>query len=534
MWSTWIRRGCASRRINAGFAETGLRVALVGRPNVGKSTLFNRLTGNYEKRTRGPVSGRSMVDATPGVTRDVLVGRAALSDLRFDVLDTAGLEGVPLEVERQKDGPLSSERRVWQHCSVAALAALDENEVYRRLYDVMADNTLRALRESDVVLLVIDASSGVTPLDTVISRGIRKLVNQIHDRVPPVLVVANKCDKRRCESGIYEAYALGWGTPAAISAATGSGLANLYDTLTEVLLSRDREAPLLGQQRRIEPPAEQHDTIPIAVVGRPNVGKSSFVNAMVGRTIAITGPAPGVTRDPVAAEFRYGPQTFRIVDTAGMRRRGAVESVLERASVEGSLRAIRHSHVVLLLIDAQEGLTSQDIRLGNLAIEQGRPVILVVNKWDLISAEQKSAVRSDVARRADESLGAARGAALFHLSAIDRSSVATKFGALARSISEVHARWSRTHQTSHLSQWLRDFAARQPPPALTGGPAPKLQMMTQSRTRPPTFMVFGTWETTAAYTRALTNRLRSDLDLPGVPVRVRFRGPTRSRPGHTR
>ncbi len=434
-------------------------VAIVGRPNVGKSTLFNRLT---QRRL-------ALVDDTPGVTRDWREGEARLGDLRFRVLDTAGLEAAERE----------------------SLAAR------------MSEQTERALGGADVVLFLIDARAGVTPVD-------RHFAARLRRRGLPTLLIANKTEGRAGAAGLIDAYELGLGEPIAISAEHGEGMAEVYEALR----------PLIEGSAAAEEAAQPEAPKPLqlAVVGRPNVGKSTLVNRLLGEERLLTGPEAGITRDAIAVEWRWRGKPVRLVDTAGLRRKAKVEEKLEKLSVTDTLRAIRFAEVVVLVIDAEQMLERQDLAIARLVEEEGRALVLAVNKWDLVTEKPKALEK--LRDRLEVSLPQLQGVATVTLSA----KTGRGLEKLMPSVFAAHEAWNRRIATPALNRWLEAAQARHPPP-LVSGRRLKLRYMTQANIRPPTFALFASkpGDLPESYRGYLVKRLREDFDLPGVPIRMMLR-----------
>ncbi len=435
-----------------------LKVAIVGRPNVGKSTLFNRLVGQK----------LALVDDTPGVTRDRREGDAALGDLRFRVIDTAGLDEA------------------------------DEGSLGAR----MQEQTTRALADADVALFIVDARDGITPLD-------RHFAELLRRGAAPVVLVANKAEGRGGGSGAYEAFALGLGEPIAISAEHGDGMAELYAVLAPYA---DQAAAGAGEAAATERPLQ------LAVIGRPNVGKSTLVNRLLGEERLLTGPEAGITRDAIATRWNWQGRAVRLIDTAGLRRRPKVEEKLEKLSVADTLRAIRFAEVVVLVIDATQMLEKQDLTIAHMVEEEGRALVIAVNKWDLV--EDKSAALGRLKDRLQTSLPQLHGVRFVLLAALTGAGMAK----LMPVVMSTHEAWNRRVSTPRLNRWLRVVQERHPPP-LVKGRRLKLRYMTQANIRPPTFALFAA--TPAAlpdsYRRYLVNQLREDFELPGVPIRIMLR-----------
>ena len=435
-------------------------VAIVGRPNVGKSTLFNRLVGKK----------LALVDDRPGVTRDRREGEASLLGLDFRVIDTAGFED---------EDPASLPGR-------------------------MRAQTEAAVREADVALFLIDAREGLTPLDEEIGRWLRV-------ETTPVIVVANKVEGRAAEAGALEAYRLGLGEPLAVSAEHGEGVADLFEALRPHLEHEHFEAE--------DEEAQAHEPLKLAVVGRPNAGKSTLVNRILGEERMITGPEAGITRDSISLDWEWNGRPVRLVDTAGLRKRAKVEDKLERLSAADSKRAIDFSEVVVLLLDATRGLEAQDLRIANQVLEEGRALIIALNKWDV--AENASSLFNGVK--------AALTVGLAQLKDVPLLTVSAKTGKGIDTILEVafdlREAWARRVPTGELNRWFEQAIEANPPPAPRGQRI-KLRYITQVKTRPPTFVVFGnrTDELAESYRRYLLNAMRRDLKLGPVPLRLNFRG----------
>lgn len=429
-------------------------VAIVGRPNVGKSTLFNRLVG---KRL-------ALVDDRPGVTRDRRFGQAELGDLKFGVIDTAGFD--------EATGGLSAR---------------------------MQAQTEAAIREADIVLFLLDARAGITPDDRVLANLVRKSGK-------PVIVVANKAEGKAAE-GAYEAFELGLGEPVAISAEHGEGLADLYNALKESLPEKRGEA-----KRKEEWP------IRVAVVGRPNAGKSTLINRLLGEERLLTGPEPGITRDSITVEFSRGTQRFELHDTAGLRRRSRIEDKLEKLSAADALNAIRFAEVVVLLLDATKPFEEQDLRIADLVVKEGRALVVGMNKSDLVDPGMLAPRK--LREEADHWLPQAKGMPIVAVSGLTGQGL----DRLMDAVVQIYAVWNRRVPTASLNRFLQAATEQNPPPAVTGGRI-KLRYMTQPKARPPSFVLFGT-RTNAlpeSYVRYLVNGLREAFDLPGVPIRLTFR-----------
>jgi GTPase len=437
-------------------------VAIVGRPNVGKSTLFNRLVGRRV----------ALVADEPGVTRDRREAQAKLGDLTFKVIDTAGLENAGRE----------------------SLSAR------------MQAQTATAMAQADAILFLVDARAGALPADGAFANLVRKSGK-------PAILVANKSEGRAGQAGALEAYALGLGTPVAISAEHGEGLSDLYDALRAAL-------PEFTAEPAAEPVAvaEEPQPIRIAIVGRPNTGKSTLINRLLGEERLLTGPEAGITRDSITVDLTWRDTRFRIHDTAGMRRRARIDEKLEKLSVSDTLNAIRFAEVVIVLVDAQTPFEEQDVRIADLVEREGRAVVIAVNKWDLIEAEPGALSRLRAA--VDRMLAQIRGVPVVVLSAKSGQGL----DQLMEAVLKAHEVWNKRVPTAALNRFLGDVTAANPPPALSGRRL-RLDYMTQPKARPPTFVLFCSRasELPASYRRYLINGLRESFALPGTPIRLTMR-----------
>jgi GTP-binding protein len=435
-------------------------VAIVGRPNVGKSTLFNRLVG---KRL-------ALVDDQPGVTRDRREGEAKLLGLDFRVIDTAGFE----------------------------------DEEASTLPGRMRQQTEAAVRDADAALFMIDAREGVTPLDEEIGRWLRA-------ETTPVVVVANKAEGRAGQEGAYDAYRLGLGDPIVISAEHGEGVADLFEALRPHVEHEHFDAA--------EDELDREHPLQLAVVGRPNAGKSTLVNRLIGEERMITGPEAGITRDSISLDWEWEGRPVRLVDTAGLRKRSKVDDKLERLSAADTKRSIDYAEVVVLLLDATRGLESQDLRIANQVIEEGRGLIIAVNKWDV--AENASSLFNGIKGALAEGLAQLRDVPLLTVSAKTGKGIETILDVAF----DLREQWARRIPTGELNRWFEDAVEANPPPAPKGQRI-KLRYITQVKTRPPTFVVFGNRleEVPESYRRYLLNSMRRDLKLGPVPLRLEFRG----------
>ena len=438
-------------------------VAIVGRPNVGKSTLFNRLVG---KRL-------ALVDDRPGVTRDRREGEAELLGLKFKVMDTAGFED---------EDPHSLPGR-------------------------MRQQTEAAVREADVALFLIDGREGLTPLDEEIGRWLRGVDT-------PVVVAANKAEGKAGENGRLEAFALGLGEPFALSAEHGEGIVDLFEAIR----------PHVERESYDEPEPEGDDVplgpLKLAIVGRPNAGKSTLVNKMLGEERMITGPEAGITRDSISVEWEHNGRPVKLVDTAGLRKKAKVEDKLEWLSAMDTKRSIDRAEVVVLLLDATRGLESQDLRIAAQVIEEGRAFMIALNKWDV--AEHASSLFNGVKAALDEGLSQLKGVPVLTVSAKTGKGI----DVLIDAAFELREQWDTRIPTGELNRWFEKAIEANPPPA-PGGKRIKLRYITQARSRPPTFVVFGTRvdQLPTSYERYLLNSMRRELGLGPVPLRINMRAP---------
>jgi GTP-binding protein len=441
------------------------KVVIVGRPNVGKSTLFNRLVGRRQ----------ALVDDQPGVTRDRREGLAKLGDLTFTLIDTAGLE---------QAAPQSLAGR-------------------------MLAQTRTAIAQADAILFVIDARAGLLPAD----RGFADLARKSGKAT---ILVANKSEGKAGAAGAMEAYALGLGEPVPVSAEHGEGLSDLYDALQSVLV--DRRSSEESDDREPDTGAEPPRPIRVAVVGRPNAGKSTLVNRLIGEERLLTGPEAGITRDTISVPLVWEGHNFLFHDTAGMRRKSRIEEKVEKLAVSDALEAIRFAEVVIVLMDAAHAFEEQDLRIADLVEREGRAVVIGMNKWDLKGDARGSAgkLRSEV----DHWLPQVKGAAVVALSGQSGEGV----DRLMRAVLDAHAVWNKRVPTAGLNRWFEETIAAHPPPAVSGRRL-KLNYITQTKARPPSFVIFCTRADAVpeAYLRYLTNSLRESFDLPGTPIRITLR-----------
>lgn len=450
-------------------------VAIVGRPNVGKSTLFNRLTG-----TRA-----ALVSDLPGLTRDRRDGVTDLFGVNLRLIDTAGLE-------EARQGSIA---------------------------DRMRKQTEQAIEAADLVLFVIDARAGVTGADTSFARIARQSGK-------PVVLVANKAEGRKGTDGVLDAFSLGLGAPIAISAEHGEGIGDLA---TDIFAALGLKIPKTGKKGRDEdgsteagdaktPPPAPARPIRVAIVGRPNAGKSTLVNALLGEDRMITGPEPGLTRDSVASELSYKGQSILLFDTAGLRRKAKITETAEKLAASDAVRSIRFAEVVVLLIDAERPFEHQDLTIGHRVTEEGRALVVAINKWDLIPEKQK-ALR-ELKKTVAESLAQVPNVSVVAISARSESGL----DQLMSAIIKTHATWNRRVPTPQLNRWLEEALSRHAPPAAAGRRI-KIRYVTQPSTRPPTFVAFCQRADALpkSYIKYLTNSLREAFDLPGVPIRFSLR-----------
>ncbi|WP_085904398.1 ribosome biogenesis GTPase Der [Kiloniella majae] len=471
-------------------------VAIVGRPNVGKSTLFNRLVG---KRL-------ALVDDQPGVTRDRREGDAYLFDCRFRIIDTAGLE-------EAFDGSLEARMR---------------------------RQTERAVEDADLVIMVIDARVGVMPIDEHFAKHLRR-------GKTPIALMANKCEGKVGDEGLMEAYSLGLGEPIPFSAEHGLGSSDLYDVIKEHM-TRAVEAKASSEafektEDGLENKAASEDQdnldedessddefedfeddeadrgpLQLAIVGRPNVGKSTLINKLIDEDRLLTGPEAGITRDAIAIEWEYRGKPLKLVDTAGLRRRSKIEDKVEKLSASDTIRALKYAQVVALVLDADGVLEKQDLTIARTVIDEGRALVIVVNKWD--TCKDKEAVMQRVKDRLLTSLPQVKGIPVVTISALKGH----KLNKMLDTVFEIYDVWNIRLPTAGLNRWLAELIERHPPPA-PGGRRIKLKYITQARTRPPTFAISCSLpeDLPASYTRFLENNLRETFDMPGVPLRMHMK-----------
>ena len=446
-------------------------IAIVGRPNVGKSTLFNRLVGKK----------LALVDDQPGVTRDRREGEAELLGVKFRIIDTAGYE---------EEDPQSLPGR-------------------------MRMQTQAAVAQADAAMFLIDARAGVTPLDEDIARWLR-------GSDMPVVLVANKAEGKAGDGGIMEAFGLGLGDPVPFSAEHGQGLADLFQALLPHI---EREDDLEEEEAFDEEDEAALEAAPLklAIVGRPNAGKSTLINRILGEDRLLTGPEAGITRDSIAIDWNWTApdgreRPVRLIDTAGMRKRAKVQDKLEKLAVADGLNAVNFAEVVILLLDATLGLEAQDLRIADRVLEEGRALVIALNKWDV--SENGSSLYQGVRKALDEGLAQVKGVPLLTVSGATGKGIDT----LIQVAFETRTAWSQRVSTGVLNRWFERALEANPPPA-PGGRRIKLRFITQNKTRPPTFVLFGTRldELPESYNRYLINGIRRELGFGAVPVRLHLR-----------
>lgn len=454
-------------------------IALIGRPNVGKSSIFNRLAGKQ----------LAIVHDTPGVTRDYRLADAELGPYEFQIMDTAGLE-------EELHGDLMLKQ--------------------------MQDKTLHAVSKADILLFVINGQEGVNPVDQSMARQIRQWNK-------PVILLVNKSDDRRSETTAYESFKLGLGSPILVSAAHNQGFVDLEEAIGEHMPEEieeeieedDFDAIEFLEDITEEEAAIEEDPakpIKIAIVGRPNVGKSTLLNAIIGEDRAITSPIAGTTRDPVTVQWIYEDRPFRLVDTAGLRKRAKIIDRIEKMSASETQRAIRLAHVVILVMDVAEALDHQDQAIADHVINEGRALVIAVNKWDTV--QNADTLRKELRERLDYSIAQVKNVPLVTLSAINGKGVTKMLDAVL----ETYRIWQKRVATSPLNQWLERMESAHQPPAASGR-SNRLRYMTQIKSKPPTFALWVSrpHDLPDSYQRYLVNGLREEFDLPGVPIRLSLR-----------
>jgi len=463
------------------LTTTPFAIAIVGRPNVGKSTLFNRLVGQK----------LALVDDTPGVTRDRRRHEGHLQDLSFDVIDTAGLEEAAKET----------------------------------LAGRMSAQTHKAIAEADLVLFVMDAKVGVTAADQHFADILRKSAK-------PIVLVANKAESKAAITGLHEAWVLGLGEPCAISAEHGVGFSDLRDAIAAHMplsLPDDElnqqegseEDEIVGDDWEEEEEHVVYDAskpLKIAIVGRPNAGKSTLINAMIGEERLLTGPEAGITRDSIFVDWQWRGRLIRLHDTAGLRRKARIQAKLEKLSVGDALRAIRFAEVVVIVLDATSPFEKQDLQIADLVIREGRAPIIALNKWDLIVDKQHQL--NQLREQCSRLLPQVQGLRTVAISGIEGQGIER----LMDNIEQVHRVWNRRIPTAQLNRWLAEMTGHHPPPAVSGRRL-KIKYITQIKTRPPGFVLSCSRPEVMpqSYLRYLMNGLRGAFDMPGVPIRLVMR-----------
>lgn len=451
-------------------------VAIVGRPNVGKSTLFNRLVGKK----------LALVDDTPGVTRDRRVGDARLGDLRFQIIDTAGLE---------EADPDSLEGR-------------------------MRAQTEMAIRDADAILFVIDARSGLTPIDKHFSTVIRRMGRE-------VILVANKAESRASQPGLLEAFELGLGAAIPLSAEHGEGMSDLYEAVRAALEDKLGFAEPESQDAITDVDVDEEGNLvapevqrplQIAVVGRPNAGKSTLINRMIGEDRLLTGPEAGITRDSISVDWAWRDREVKLFDTAGLRKKARVQEKLEKLSVADALRAIRFAELVVVLLDATIPFEKQDLHIVDLIVREGRALVIGLNKWDLV--EDRAAKLKELREECERLLPQVRGVPLVPLSGINGQGI----DRLMEAAMGANKVWNTRISTGRLNRWLTGLLEHHPPPAVAGRRL-KIRYITQAKTRPPMFVLFGSRPEAMpeSYMRYLANGLRETFEMPGIPIRLQMR-----------
>lgn len=454
-------------------------VALVGRPNVGKSSIFNRLAGKQ----------MAIVHDTPGVTRDYKLAEATLGQLSFTAMDTAGLEEVIA------DDPVQSQ---------------------------MQGKTIEAVRKADALLFVIDGQTGITPIDQDMARKVRQWNKH-------VILVVNKADDRKSQGTALESFSLGLGVPVLLSSAHNLGFEDLEESLAALITPDEPEEieERFNEEKEFTRELTEEDEVveedpmkplKVAIVGRPNVGKSTLLNTIIGEERAITSPVAGTTRDTVMVQWEYKERIFRLVDTAGLRRRSKVIDRIEKMSASETQRAIRLAHVVILVLDASLTLDQQDQAIADHVLQEGRALIIAVNKWDTVT--QPDALREELRYRLGHALAQVKDIPLVTISALTGRNVPK----LLDSVLDIYKLWNSRVSTSKLNRWVERMEEAHPAPMASGRPN-RLRYMTQIKVKPPTFRVWVSRpdEMPDSYERYLVNGLRRDFDLPGIPIRLNFR-----------
>ncbi len=442
-------------------------VSLIGRPNVGKSTLFNRLVGKK----------LAIVDDTPGVTRDRREGMGKIADLKFKLIDTAGLE-------ESFDDSLQGRMRI---------------------------QTETAIQQSDVCIMMVDGREGIVPMDEHFSIFLRK-INK------PIILVANKCEKQNSIFGVGEAYGLGLGEVISISAEHGEGMGDLYDALEQYYFEETSEVEFIDTGKEKDDEIVKTRPLQLAIVGRPNAGKSTLVNSCLGEERMLTGAEAGITRDSISSDFEHYSKKIKIFDTAGLRRRGKINEKIERLASADSIRAIKFAQVVILMLDMEQGIEKQDLSIASTVINEGRALVIAANKWDKVKDKEKTL--SELKNRIEASLNQVRGVPIVTLSALNGKNI-EKLIDTAFNMFDI---WNIRIPTSKLNEWLR-YKTEQHPPPMASGRRIKVKFISQIKTRPPTFYLNVSLpdEMPESYIRYLTQGMREDFNLKGIPIRILMR-----------
>ena len=437
-----------------------MKIVILGRPNVGKSTLFNRLTQRQ----------RAIVHDQPGVTRDWREADGTLADLSFRVCDTAGLDG------------------------------FESPEIKQQI----AHQTQQLITQADILLFMMDGREGLTASELT-------LAHQIRLSLKPSILLVNKCESRNRQTNVYEAYRLGLGDPIRLSAEHGDGMDDLYDALVPYFKEREHSS---GIDEKLDLPATKD--LRLAIVGRPNVGKSTLINALLGERRVLTGDQPGITRDAVTISWQYDQQNIQLIDTAGLRRRSRIQETVEKSSAHSSLIEIKYAHVVVLVLDAHDALNKQDLNIASHIVDEGRALVIAINKWDEANPQQLA----EVMDKLSQSLAQVKGVPLIPISALKYRNL----DKMMKAVLKMHQLWDFRIPTAQLNQWLQNALERHAPP-LSGSTRVRIKYATQIKTRPPTFALFASKpvEIPDSYRRYLMTSLREAFDLPGVPLRFLLR-----------